>query len=68
MGDRLRMLTQTGKRPSLEVVGTVKDDADLLGRTVVTQRTMARQFGVREDSSTWSSWRRAPDAAQVQAA
>ncbi len=31
VGDRIRMLTQTGKRPSFEIVGELKDNADLLG-------------------------------------
>ena len=66
VGDRIRMLTQTGKRPSLEIVGEVKDNADLLGVTVVTQRTMARQLGVREDTLDLIKLAPGADAAQVQ--
>ena len=66
VGDRIRMLTQTGKRPSLEIVGEVKDNADLLGVTVVTQRTMARQLGVREDTLDLVKLAPGADAAQVQ--
>jgi putative ABC transport system permease protein len=66
IGDRIRMLTQTGKRPSLEIVGEVKDNADLLGATVVTQRTMARQMGVREDTLDLIKLAPGADSAQVQ--
>jgi putative ABC transport system permease protein len=66
VGDRISMLTQTGKRPSLEIVGEVKDNADLLGATVVTQRTMARQMGVREDTMDLIKLDPGADAAQVQ--
>ena len=66
VGDRIRMLTQTGKRPSLEIVGEVKDNADLLGVTVVTQRTMARQLGVREDTLDLIKLAPGANAAQVQ--
>jgi putative ABC transport system permease protein len=66
VGERIRMLTQTGKRPSLEIVGEVKDNADLLGATVVTQRTMARQMGVREDTMDLIRLAPGADAAQVQ--
>jgi putative ABC transport system permease protein len=50
VGDTVRFLTQTGKRPAFEVVGEVKDSADLLGGAVVTQRALARQFDQRDDS------------------
>jgi putative ABC transport system permease protein len=66
IGDRIRMLTQTGKRPSLEIAGEVKDNADLLGATVVTQRTMARQMGVREDTLDLIKLAPGANAAQVQ--
>ena len=66
VGDRIRMLTQTGRRPSLEIVGEVKDNADLLGTTVVTQHTMARQMGVKEDTLDLIKLAPGGDAAQVQ--
>ncbi len=49
VGDSLKMLTKTGARPSFRVVGTVKDNADLIGSVVVTQASMARDFGTTED-------------------
>ena len=50
IGDKIRLLTQTGKRPTLTIVGSVKDNADLLGVGVITQRAMARDTGVTEDT------------------
>ncbi|MFN8161656.1 MAG: FtsX-like permease family protein [Solirubrobacterales bacterium] len=50
VGDRIRLLTQTGRRPSFTVAGTVKDQADLLGSVVVTQAAITRLFGVTEDT------------------
>jgi putative ABC transport system permease protein len=49
MGDRVRFLTQIGKRPSLRVVGEFEDNADLLGSALVTQRLMARDFDQSDD-------------------
>ena len=66
VGDRLRMLTQTGKPLSLQIVGEVKDNADLLGVTIVTQRTMARQMGVGEDTIDLIKLAPGAIAAQVQ--
>jgi len=50
VGDRIRLLTQIGRRPSFEVAGTVEDNADLIGAGIVTQRAMAREFGTRDDT------------------
>jgi putative ABC transport system permease protein len=50
VGDRLRLLTQTGDRPSFRIVGTVKDNARLLGSSVITQAAMARELGTTEDT------------------
>ena len=49
LGDRVRFLTQIGRRPSLRVVGEFEDKADLLGSAVVTHGVMARQFDQRDD-------------------
>jgi putative ABC transport system permease protein len=66
VGDHMRILTQTGKHPSLKIVGEVKDNADLLGVTVVTQRTMSRQMGVNEDTIDLLKLAPGADAKQVQ--
>jgi putative ABC transport system permease protein len=50
VGDRVRFLTQTGKRPSLKVVGEYRDKADLLGSAIVTHAVLAREFDQREDA------------------
>jgi putative ABC transport system permease protein len=60
VGDRLTVLSQTGKRPSYRIVGAVKDNANLLGSFVVTQAAMARQLGITED--TYDFVRLAPGA------
>jgi putative ABC transport system permease protein len=66
VGDRLRMLTKTGRRPSFEVAGTVEDDADLLGSVVVTQVAMGRDFGTTDDLTDFVKLApgAAPDAVQ----
>lgn len=46
VGDRIAVLTPSGKRVSYEVAGSVEDSSDdLLGSFVVTQRALARDFG-----------------------
>jgi putative ABC transport system permease protein len=50
VGDRVRFLTQIGRRPSLEVVGEYKDRADLFGSAIVTHAVMARDFDQTEDA------------------
>jgi putative ABC transport system permease protein len=50
VGDTLRTLTPTGRRPSFEIVGEIKDRTDFLGGFVVTQGAMARDFGERRDT------------------
>jgi putative ABC transport system permease protein len=62
VGDRLTVLSQTTKRPRLRIVGTVKDNASLLGSFVVTQAAMARDLGTTED--TFDFIRLAPGATE----
>jgi putative ABC transport system permease protein len=50
LGDRVRFLTQTGRRPGFRVVGEYSDKAGLLGSAVVTHRVLARDFDQTEDS------------------
>ncbi len=49
LGDEFRLLTQSGARLRLEVVGEFEDRADLLGGAIVTQRLIERRFGQRDD-------------------
>jgi len=50
VGDRITLLSQLARRPSFRIVGTVKDNAGLLGSFVVTQAAMARDLGTTEDT------------------
>jgi putative ABC transport system permease protein len=50
VGDRVRFLTQIGKRPSFTVTGEFEDKAELLGSAIVTQTAMAREFDQRDDA------------------
>ncbi|MEX2448581.1 MAG: ABC transporter permease, partial [Solirubrobacterales bacterium] len=49
LGDRVRFLTQIGRRLSLRAVGEFEDSAGLFGSAIVTQELMARRFGQRDD-------------------
>ncbi len=67
LGDRVRLLTQIGAEPELEVVGEFEDKAGLLGSAIVTQGLMARQFNQRDDLFDFVKLARGADAAKVQA-
>jgi putative ABC transport system permease protein len=67
LGDRVRLLTQIGARPELEVVGEFEDKADLLGSAIVTQGLMARRFDQRDDVIDFVKLAPGADAAEVQA-
>ena len=49
VGDRVRLLTQVGAKPSLEVVGEFEDKAELFGSAIVSQRLMAGAFDQSDD-------------------
>ena len=49
VGDKIRILGQTGKLTTFRIVGSLKDNANLLGDMVVTQGAMARDFATRQD-------------------
>lgn len=66
VGDRIGVLTQTGKRVSLTVKGTVKDNADLLGTAVVTHATLARRFDESRDTLDFVKVAPGADADKVQ--
>ena len=68
LGDRIRFLTQIGKRPDLEVVGEFEDKAELLGGAIVTQRLMASQFDQRDDFLDFIKLAPGADAEEVQGA
>jgi putative ABC transport system permease protein len=68
VGDRIRFLTQIGKRPNLEVVGEFEDKAELLGGAIVTQGLMASQFDQSDDFLDFIKLASGADAEQVQGA
>ena len=67
IGDRVRFFTQIGRRPSLRVVGEFKDNADLLGSALVTQRLMARDFDQSDDVFDFIRLAPGADSERVQA-
>jgi putative ABC transport system permease protein len=68
VGDRIRFLTQIGKRPDLEVVGEFEDKAELLGGAIVTQALMASQFDQSDDFLDFIKLAPGADAEKVQGA
>jgi putative ABC transport system permease protein len=66
VGDRVRILTALEKRPVFTVRGTVKDNADLIGNVMVTERTLRRDFGTTAPTTTFIKVARGADAGVVQ--
>lgn len=50
VGDRFRLLSQTGKRTSFRVAGTYDTKVGLIGNVVITPAVMARAFGQKQDT------------------
>ncbi len=66
LGDRVRLLTQTGARPDLRFVGEFEDKAGLLGSAIITQGLMARSFDQRDDLFDFVKLAPGADAERVQ--
>jgi putative ABC transport system permease protein len=66
-GDRFRLLSQTRRRPSFEVVGTFSSKLGVFGSVVITQAVMAREFDQTEDTIDFVQTAPGADAKQVQA-
>ena len=66
VGDTVRAITGLEKRVRFEVVGTVKDNADLLGNLVVTEDSLREDFGTENPSFTLLTLDEGADAAVVQ--
>ena len=64
-GDRIVVRTPFERRQPLQVVGTVKDNADLLGTMVVSESLLRHAFGVREPSMTFIKLAPGANAEQV---
>ncbi len=67
LGDRFRLLTQTGARPSFRVAGTFSAKLDVFGSVLVTQRLMSRAFDQTEDTIDFVKTAPGANAAKVQA-
>jgi putative ABC transport system permease protein len=67
LGDRFRLLTQTGRRPEFRVVGEFDSKLDILGSVLVTQPVLARDFGQTQDLFDFVLTAPGADAEQVQA-
>jgi putative ABC transport system permease protein len=67
VGDSFRLLTQTGQRPSFEVVGQLKSKLGVFGSVIVTQGTLAREFAQTQDTTDFIKTEPGADPAEVQA-
>ena len=66
VGDRIIVRTALERPQTLVAKGTVKDNADLLGNLVVTDKLARSAFAVREPSMTFIKLADGTDAALVQ--
>jgi len=67
LGDRFRLLTQTGARPAFRVVGEFDSKLGVLGSVLVTQRVMARDFRQTQDLTDFVKLDEGANPAGVQA-
>ena len=66
VGDRFRLLSQTRKRPSFEVVGEFSSKLGVFGSVLITQAALAREFSQTQDTTDFVETAPGADAAQVQ--
>jgi putative ABC transport system permease protein len=66
MGDRFRLLSQSGNRPSFEVVGVYDTKVGLIGSALLTQEVLARDFGQTQDTIDFVRTAEGADPDQVQ--
>jgi len=67
VGDRFRLLSQTGRKPSFEVVGEFDSKLGVSGSVLITQTAMAREFGQTQDTIDFIETMPDADANEVQA-
>ena len=65
-GDSFRLLTQTGARPSFEVIGEFDTKLGVLGSVLVTQPVLARDFAQTQDTIDFVTTTPDADADEVQ--
>jgi putative ABC transport system permease protein len=66
VGDRFRLLSQTRKRPSFEVVGEFSSKLGVFGSVLITQPALAREFGQTQNTTDFVETAADADAATVQ--
>jgi putative ABC transport system permease protein len=67
VGDRFRLLGQTRRRPSFEVAGEFDSKLGVFGSVLITQATMAREFGQTQDTIDFIETDHGADVTEVQA-
>ena len=67
IGDELRLLSQTGAKPSFEVAGEFDSKAGIFGSVVITPAVMARAFEQRQNTIDFVVVKPGANAAKVQA-
>jgi putative ABC transport system permease protein len=67
MGDRFRLLSQTGAEPTFEVAGEFHSKLELFGSVLITQPVLAREFGQTQDTSDFIQTAPGVNQARVQA-
>jgi putative ABC transport system permease protein len=67
-GDRFRLLSQTGAKPSFRVAGEFDSKLDVFGSVLIAQAVMTRAFDQTEDTIDFVIAKPGADAAKVQAA
>jgi putative ABC transport system permease protein len=67
VGDSFRLLTQTRKRPSFEVVGEFDSKLGVFGSVLITQAALARDFSQTQDTTDFVKAKPGTDAEQTQA-
>ena len=66
VGDSFRLLSQAGARPRLRVAGIYESDIEIVGKVLVTQAVMARDFGQTQDTIDFTRLDRGASADEVQ--
>ncbi|MFN8215395.1 MAG: FtsX-like permease family protein [Solirubrobacterales bacterium] len=66
VGDTVRVLTQTGARPSFEVAGTFDSKLGLFGSIVITQAALAREAAQTQDQIDFVVTEPGTDQAKLQ--
>lgn len=66
IGDRFRLLSQAGARPSFRVTGLYESDVGVVGDVLLTQAVLARDFEQTQDTADFIRLAPGADPARVQ--